>query len=120
MKMKNRICKVCKSQLQGRLDKIFCSVKCKNSYHRKLRKSTAKAVLSTDKILHRNRSILLEVMGPRSTQKIVDRIILDQKKFNYNYETGRFKNDLSRIYHRVYDFSWTDFSEQEVLIIRKR
>ena len=85
-------CKICMKQIVGRHDKIFCSIECKNSYHVQLRRATAKVVKSTDKILHRNRSILLELMGKNSKQKKMDRQKLDAKKFNWNYFTGSYIN----------------------------
>lgn len=112
-------CKLCKTPFKGRTDKIFCSLACKNEYHVRLRRATAKAVRETDKILHRNRSILLEVMGKNNRQKKVARLILDKKKFNFNYGTGYYINSKNKRYHLVYDFSWMVFSDSEILIIRR-
>jgi hypothetical protein len=117
--MAARNCKLCKALLKGRTDKIFCSLACKNEYHVRLRRATAKVVRSTDKILHRNRSILLEVMGKNSKQKKVDRKILDKKKFNFHYVTSYYINSKNKIYHIVYDFGWMEFSDGEIMIIRR-
>ena len=76
--------------LTGRTDKTFCTVACKNEYHVRLRRATALVVQETDKILHRNRSILLEIMGKNKTQKKVDRLLLEKKKFRFNYFTGSY------------------------------
>ncbi len=113
------LCKICKAPLHGRIDKIFCSIQCKNRYHFSLRRDTNKAAKISDKILHRNRSILLELMGKNIRQKKVTRILLDQKKFNYNYVTGYYVNSRNKIYNYVYDFSWMIFSDREILIFRK-
>ena len=110
---------MCKTPLRGRSDKIFCSIYCKNEYHLKLRRATAKIVKETDKILHRNRSILLEILGKNKTQKKIDRLILEKKKFRFNYFTGTYVNRRGKTYHYVYDFAWMSFSDQEVLIVRK-
>lgn len=112
-------CKMCKTPMKGRSDKQFCSVDCKNDYHTKLRQVTHQATVSTDKILHRNRSILLEVMGKNSKQKKVDRAVLDKKKFNFHYVTGYYFNSRNKMFNYVYDFSWMVFSDKEVLIIRR-
>ncbi|MGB5464089.1 MAG: hypothetical protein WBM92_12035, partial [Aureibaculum sp.] len=64
-------CKVCKKNLKGRKDKIFCSIECKNYYHTNLRRVTDAAAKELDKILHRNRSILLELLGKNTMQKKV-------------------------------------------------
>lgn len=115
-----KTCKMCKSPLRGRADKVFCSVTCKNDYHVRLRRATALVVRETDKILHRNRSILLEVMGKNKQQKKVNRLILEKKKFRFNYFTGSYLNSRGKTYHYVYDFAWMTFSDQEVLIVRKK
>ncbi|MFZ1561427.1 MAG: hypothetical protein WAT37_15955, partial [Saprospiraceae bacterium] len=69
-------------------------------------------------ILHRNRSILLEIMGKNSTQKKVPRALLDSKKFHFGYITHYHVNAQNKTVHCVYDFSWMIFSDQEVLIKR--
>lgn len=117
--MPSRNCKLCKTPFKGRADKIFCSLACKNEYHVRLRRATAKVVRSTDKILHRNRSILLEILGKNRKQKKVDRLILDKKKFNFKYSTGYHINSQNKMYNLVYDFAWMEFANGEILIIRR-
>ena len=116
---KHRKCRLCKAPVKGRSDKIFCTLACKNEYHLRLRRATAKAVVETDKILHRNRSILLEVMGKNSTQKKIPKTTLDKKKFNPTYMTGFYINKQDKTYYLIYDFAWMEFSSGEVLIIRQ-
>lgn len=115
-----RKCKMCGGPLKGRSDKIFCKVACKTAYHEKLSKVTNIATENIDKILHRNRSTLLEIMGKNGTQKKVDRKFLDQKKFNWHYITSYHINSQNKFVNYVYDFSWMIFSDQEVLIKRIR
>jgi hypothetical protein len=112
-------CKICKSALIGRKDKLFCSIKCKNQYHKKLRAVTKIAVKNIDIILHRNRSILLEVMGKKKIQLKVNRMILEKKKFRFKYHTHFHINSKNKMYHHLYDFAWMEFSDDEILIIRK-
>ena len=114
-----RQCKICKKPIVGRHDKIFCSVNCKNAYHVQLRRATAQVVKNTDKILHRNRSILLEVMGKNARQKKVNRQILDAKKFNWKYFTGTYVNSQEKLYNIVYDFAWMEFTDGEILIVKR-
>lgn len=111
---------MCGKPVLGRSDKIFCSVHCKNEYHLKLRKATAIEVIEINKILARNRSILLEILGKNSSQKKIPSIMLDKKKFNYKYHTHMTKNSAGKIYFYCYDIAWMKFSDDEILIIRKR
>ena len=115
-----RTCKICKTPIKGRSDKIFCSVQCKTEYHLKLRRVTSIAVQEINKTLSRNRSILLEILGKNLTQKKVSRFVLDKKKFNYKYHTHLHRNSKGKLFFYVYDFAWMEFSDNEVLIIRKK
>ena len=114
-----KTCKLCKSNFQGRSDKIFCTLKCKSRYHRKLNAVTKSATSDIDTILHRNRSILLEVMGKHKTQLKIPITILEKKKFNFNYITKYYINSRGKTYHYVYDFSWMIFGTNEVQIYRR-
>jgi hypothetical protein len=112
-------CIMCKSKVVGRSDKKYCSIKCKSNYHRKLSEVTNIATQRIDKILHRNRSILLEVMGENKLQTKISIDVLEKKKFSFNYITKYYINSKGKTYHHVYDFSWMTFSDNEVLIIRR-
>ncbi|MGB1218826.1 MAG: hypothetical protein ACPG4W_03500 [Flavobacteriales bacterium] len=112
-------CKICKNIIQGRSDKLFCSIRCKNYYHINLRRANALAVKDIDIILHRNRSILLEIVGKNLSQKKVPRMVLEKKKFKFKYHTHSHINSKNKIYYWVYDFAWMAFSSDEILIIRK-
>lgn len=115
-----RKCKICPNMFSGRSDKIFCSVKCKTFYHKKLIAVTLTAAEKIDKILHRNRSILLEILGKNGGYKKVSREMLDAKKFNWHYITSYHLNSNNKIVNYVYDFSWMIFSDREVVIKRLR
>lgn len=113
-------CKICKKIIKGRSDKLFCSIRCKNYYHVNLRRVTTEVSRDIDVILHRNRSILLEVMGKNAIQKKIARIELEKRKFRFNYLTHFYTNSQGKIYHWVYDFGWMAFSDDQIMIIRKR
>jgi hypothetical protein len=113
-------CKVCDNEVGGRKDKIFCSIRCKNDYHLTLRSVTKQTAYPLDRILHRNRSILLEIMGPRARKKMVLRSELVKKRFQFKYITHFNINSKGKMYHHVYDFGWMEFSDDEILIIRQK
>ena len=115
-----KACRLCKNTFVGRSDKIFCSVSCKSNYHRRLRATNPPYTQTIDKILHRNRTILLELMGKHARQKKVRSIELDRKKFNFNYITRYTVNKHGKTYHHVYDFAWMRFSNDDILIVRKK
>jgi len=112
-------CKYCKKPiLSGRSDKLFCDVNCKNSYHHQLRKKTNIVAIYIDEILHRNRSILYELMGDRSRQLKIAKLTLAKKKFQFDYHTHITVNSRGKTYHNIYDFAWMSFSDDEILIVR--
>lgn len=112
-------CKICKQKFNGRSDKLFCSVKCKNIYHTKLRKITQSVAIKIDRHLHRNRSILLEILGKTLSQIKISRIELQSRKFMFLYHTHQYINSKGKTMHYVYDLAWMEFSDDEVLIVRK-
>ncbi|MGV6828213.1 MAG: hypothetical protein ACWA45_02300, partial [Flavobacteriales bacterium] len=115
---KRKKCKICSKLVKGRSDKIFCSVRCKNYYHLNLRKETQKSTLEIDKILHRNHSILLELLGKKTKKKMIPRIRLENKKFHFTYHTHTIINKNNKTFHWVYDIAWMSFSNDKVLITR--
>lgn len=113
-------CRICKKKLYGRSDKLFCSVYCKNYYHKHLRHAAKKAAIEINGYLRRNYSILLEVLGKHKTQLKVYRNVLEKKKFRFTYHTHLHINSRNKTFHYIYDLAWMQFSDDEVLIIRKR
>ncbi len=112
-------CKICKKPLIGRDDKLFCSIECKNYYHTSLRRVTNDKAKTIDAILHRNRSILLEILGKNTIQKKVSSLTLSKKKFNFKHLTHFYINKQGKMYHFLYDIAWMEFSDDETLIVRR-
>ena len=114
-------CKKCNKEiLFGRSDKLFCSIKCKNNYHKELRKKTNKIAIEIDEILHRNRSILYEFLGDNKKQLTIDRIRLEKMKFRFKYHTHYHINKNRKTFFYVYDLAWMQFSDDKILIVRKK
>jgi hypothetical protein len=113
-------CKICKKIIRGRTDKIFCSVDCKNYYHKHLRYVAKQAAIQINEYLKRNYSILLELLGKNKVQVKVYRNILEQKKFRFKYHTHSHINIKGKTFHYIYDIAWMEFSDDEILIVKKR
>ena len=118
--MEHKKCKICKKPFQGRSNKIFCSVVCKNFYHKNLRYASYKAAIRINEYLKRNHGILLELLGKNKSQIKVYRNILEDKKFRFKYHTHTHVNSQRKTFHYIYNLAWMDFSDDEVLIVRKR
>ena len=113
-------CKICKNEMSGRSDKLFCSIKCKNYYHIHLRHASKKAAILINEYLKRNHGILLEQLGKNKTQVKVYRNVLADKKFRFKYHTHTAVNSNGKTFHYIYDLAWMEFSDDEILIIRQR
>ena len=118
--MEARKCKICKILINGRANQIFCSVSCKNYYHGHLRYTSSKAAIRINEYLKRNHGILLELLGKSKMQVKVYRNILEDKRFRFKYHTHIHINSQGKTFHFVYDLAWMEFSDDEVLIVRKR
>ena len=116
--MPSKKCKMCKKVVRGRSDKIFCSISCKSIYHNKLKSVNQTITQEIDKILHRNRAILLEVLGKTRTSKQILKIELDQRMFNYSYYTATHLNKKGKRVYLLYDFTYFIFTDQNILITR--
>lgn len=76
-------------------------------------------ICNIDKIQHRNRSILLEILGKNKMQVKVNRITLEKKKFHFKYNTHSHTNKQGKTYFHLYDFAWMEFSDDSILIVRR-
>jgi hypothetical protein len=111
-------CKYCNQKITGRIDKVFCSLDCKNKHNYLQRRDTRSATKVIDGFLHRNREILATLIGA-GTKYTVDKAVLDQTGFKYDYHTSHYTNKEGKVYWIVYDLAWMTFSDQKILIVRK-
>jgi hypothetical protein len=115
--MKNE-CQQCGKPIRGRTDKKFCDATCKNAFNFTKRRNTRNEVKEIDSYLHRNREILATLMG-ESKKEMFDRTVLSRAKFRWEYMTGIYKNKQGKWYHLVYDYAWMEFTDQQILVVRK-
>jgi len=112
------VCLQCGAPVKGRADKKFCNTTCKNEFNYKNQSITKSDVQSIDAILHRNRIILMTLMGD-SKKEIFDKMILTRAKFRFEYHTGHYLNKEGKTYWLLYDFAFMEFSDQRILVVRK-
>jgi len=96
------------------------SIKCKNKYHLLLKKYTHKTTNKIDTILHRNHSILSEILTTKMKSVKINRLLLEQKKFQFNYHTHTYVNAQNKTYYYLYNTAWMEFSDNQILIIRSK
>ncbi len=59
------------------------------------------------------------LMG-NSTKEEFDRLVVTRTGFKYEYHTGTYLNKEGKTYRLVYDYAWMDFSDQKILVVRKK
>lgn len=112
-------CLQCNQPIRGRSDKKFCSTACKNQHAKAARDALRDVVGEIDGYLHRNREILALLTG-NAPKVELDRLVLTRTGFKYEFHTGTYLNKEGKLYRIVYDFAWLDFSDQKILIVKKK
>ena len=116
-----RYCKVCGKLLEGRRDKKYCNLVCKNQYAADMRALHRDEVRIEMKFLLRNRTILKELLDQESLKKKkIKRTALEQLGFRFENFTGTYTNKQNKLYHYIFDYSWMEFSDKEVLILKRK
>lgn len=100
----NKYCAYCQIPIRGRVDKKFCSSQCRASFHYQTTNKERKQVLSINRILLRNRRLLLHCSStPEKDHGYVD--LLD-KGFQPHFCTGYFKDARGQSFFLCYDFAY--------------
>jgi hypothetical protein len=110
-------CQHCAKGIQGRSDKKYCSVQCKNDFNQALKLTTFSAIRHIDGILHKNHQILATILGSRPSVNIA-RFELESMGFNFNYHTSIYTNTHNKQYYYIYDYAWMGFSTQTVTLYK--
>jgi len=116
-----RYCKVCGKPLQGRRDKKYCNLVCKNQYAADMCALHRNEVQIEMKFLLRNRTILKELLDQESFNKRkIKRTSLEQMGIRSENLTGTYTNKQNKLYHYIFDNFWMEFSDKEVLILKRK
>src|SRR5690606_4810293 len=97
-------CPVCKSEVRGRKDKIYCSESCKSSNQYEKRTENESFFMQVDKPLKTNRIILKRFCPTGYT--ILRRELLHQEGFNPKYFTHYWKNKEGQVYLFCFDYGF--------------
>lgn len=119
---KSRLCPICGEPIQGRADKKFCSLSCKNKFHMPSANRKGDTVKTINRFLYQNFKIMESIFKDEKKNKLmVPQLMLDKMGFHSNYCTGCYLNKDGKLYHYIYDeYSWMKFSSGEVMLIRKK
>jgi predicted nucleic acid-binding Zn ribbon protein len=101
--MKTRTCPICNAVIHGRTDKKYCSDQCRalDNNDRKIR--TDNIVLSTNKQLRQNRSILKKLCPVGKC--IVEKHTLLGLGYQFHLFTSMFVTQEKKVYYICYDIA---------------
>ena len=103
-----KICLECESTFNGRSDKKFCGVKCRNTYNNNLHSLRNNSIKFITLVLLRNRRIL-ELLGQKP---VIEMEELRAHGFNFQYFT-HLQNDPGGDIRFCFDMGyWVDRTEQ--------
>ena len=109
-------CPVCCREFTGRSDKRYCSAQCKNPHHNAVWKE--ELTVKIDHTLHRNKIILQQLMPANATNAVIDRAILENLGFRFEFMTGLSVSPEGKLMKIVYNFCWSELENSRIGIER--
>lgn len=106
----DNLCLNCESPLQGRADKKFCDVYCRNSYNNEKLRERNNTMRNIEHALRRNRKILEKLYLSKRTKNRND---LLTEGFTFQFFTHQIEGK-----HCVYDFTYT-IDKKDVVKVAK-
>ena len=114
-----QFCLNCNHKIHGRTDKKFCNDSCRNIYHNKNHQIQNNLVRNIKAILQRNRKLLSEALGDKSTCT-VHRAELVSKGFYFEFITHIHTNKKGSVTHFCYDYSYKSITESSIQISKHK
>lgn len=103
-------CPVCKADVKGRKDKIYCSATCKSSSQYEQRAEKESFFIYVEKQLKTNRKILKRYNQTGYTT--LRKEVLLQQGFNPNYFTHYWKNKKAQVYLFCFDYGFLEIERE--------
>lgn len=116
-----RKCQECGKELKGRIDKRFCDMSCKSSYHNRHKSPGEETISNFNRILRHNRTIL-KTLCPQG-KSTVRKEVLDHMKYDYRFFTNLFRSNKGALYYLCYDYGFTRIVERgidKIVIIQRQ
>lgn len=115
--MKTTTCTQCGSSFLGRSNKKFCSLTCKNNFHNEHYREQNMVLTKLDKILHKNRAVLLDMYTVHRSAPI-NIEVLKARGFHPNYHTHIFNSPIGDKYTMVYDVGYKTHFDNQIQIVQ--
>lgn len=111
-------CLECKSEMQGRSDKKFCSDYCRTAHHNKNNSDSNNFMRNINNILRKNRRILKE-LNPGGTTKVSKTELLDLG-FKFSYYTNEYVTKAGKIYKFCYEQGYLELDRGKYAIVQRK
>ena len=118
MELEKRFCQSCMQILQGRTDKKFCDDGCRNTFNNQQNSTQNKEMRIINRVLKRNRVILLAVLSEGKKPTKVGKEYLLLEGFNFSYSTHQGVDSYGNSYQICYDVGLILQENAEYLILR--
>ena len=120
MPTEKRYCQSCAQVLYGRLDKKFCDDGCRNNFNNQQNSIQNKEIRIINRVLKRNRVILLAILSVGEKPTKVDREYLLLEGFNFRYMTHQEAGPAGQSYQICYDVGLISLKNMDYLIVRAK
>jgi hypothetical protein len=117
MPIEKRYCQCCAQVLHGRMDKKFCDEGCRNNFNNQQNSVENKEIRLINRILKRNRAILLGLLALEKKPTKVDRECLLLEGFNFRYMTQHGVGSNGQSYQICYDVGLIPEQNTNYLIV---
>jgi hypothetical protein len=108
-----KTCKACEKEIEGRVDKLFCSDNCKSAYHYQHNKTKQDSMfIRVDKQLKLNRRILKQYH--KESQSTVSREVLIKEGFNPTYFTHYWRSEAGEVHLFCYEYGFFQREEDGI------
>ncbi|MFT4599927.1 MAG: hypothetical protein ACI857_000094 [Arenicella sp.] len=109
-------CTSCNKEFDGRSNRKFCSISCKNRYHNENNKEKEAKVLEINKILHRNWTTLHKLYDIyRSAPISMD--VAQAYGYDNDYFTHIHSSPIGDKYTMIYDLGFKNHLDNKIQII---
>ena len=120
MLTEKRHCQCCAQVLHGRLDKKFCDDGCRNNFNNQQNSIQNKEIRIINRVLKRNRVILLALLQAGKQQLIVRQESLLLEGFNFRYMTHQGVGSDGQPYQICYDVGLVSLKDREYQILYEK
>lgn len=115
--MEHKTCVQCGRQMEGRIDKRYCSDQCRFLLNNQKRREDKGELLmaKVNTILRKNRTILRQASPLGKTT--IRRQVLEMAGFNFLHHTHLYRTQKGSTYHFCYDYGYLLLPEEEKVLI---